>query len=389
MNKLWLSAALSLALALSACLPAENLNTTYFPESAKSTLEGLTLPNTQTTSTQTTTTTVERVPGVIENLLIWKITPPGENPKTSYVLGSVSQSFKEGYEILISTMEHHSNIVPWQLACERKGARVVEIPVTDAGEIDSEAYDKLLESGRVKMVSMAHISNTLGTINPIKEFAKKAHAKGAHFCVDAAQSIAHMKVDVQDLGVDFLAFGAHKMFGPTGVGVLYGREELLNQMPPYRSGGAMIKEVTFEKTTFNDLPEKFEAGTPHIAGVNCLKAAIDYINEIGFEAIEAQEKELLDYATSEISKIEGVKIIGTAPHKASVLSFVVEGAHPHDIGMILDEQGVAIRTGHHCTQPLMKRYGVPATARASFSFYNNTEDVDRFISALKKAKDML
>lgn len=314
----------------------------------------------------------------------------GTTDGINLVASSWSEVFlNEGDEILISTMEHHSNIVPWQLACERKGAKVVEIPVTDSGEIDRDAYEKLLASGKVKMVAMAHISNTLGTINPIKEFAKMAHDKGAHFTVDAAQSIAHMPVDVQDLGVDFLAFGAHKMFGPTGVGVLWGREELLNQMPPYRSGGAMIKEVTLEKTTFNELPEKFEAGTPHIAGVNCLKPAIDYIKSVGFEAIEAQEKELLDYATTEILKIPGVTIIGTAPNKASVLSFVVEGAHPHDIGMILDEQGVAIRTGHHCTQPLMKRYSVPATARASFSFYNNKEDVDRFISALKKAKELL
>lgn len=314
----------------------------------------------------------------------------GTTDAVNLVASSWSEVFlKEGDEILISTMEHHSNIVPWQLACERKGAKVVEIPVTDVGEIDHKAYENLLSSGNVKMVAMAHISNTLGTINPIKEFAAVAHAKGAHFFVDAAQSIAHMPVDVQDLGVDFLAFGAHKMFGPTGVGVLWGKEELLNQMPPYRSGGAMIKEVTMEKTTFNDLPEKFEAGTPHIAGVNCLKAAIEYIEAIGFEAIEKQEAELLDYATEEIKKISGVTIIGTAKNKASVLSFVVEGAHPHDIGMILDEQGVAIRTGHHCTQPLMRRFNVPATARASFSFYNNKEDVDRFIAALKKAKELL
>lgn len=295
----------------------------------------------------------------------------------------------EGDEILISTMEHHSNIVPWQLACERKGAKVVEIPVTDVGEIDVDAYKRLLTSGKVKMVAMAHISNTLGTINPIKDFTQMAHEVGAHFCVDAAQSIGHMPIDVQDLGVDFLAFGAHKMFGPTGVGALWGKEELLNQMPPYRSGGAMIKEVTMEKTTFNELPEKFEAGTPHISGVISFKAAIDYINEVGFDNIQKKETELLDYATKQLQEIEGVTIIGTSKNKASVLSFKLEGAHPHDIGMILDEQGVAIRTGHHCTQPLMKRFNVPATARASFCFYNNHEDVDRFIAALKKAKELL
>jgi cysteine desulfurase/selenocysteine lyase len=295
----------------------------------------------------------------------------------------------EGDEILVSTMEHHSNIVPWQLACEKKKAKVIEIPVTDAGEIDEEAFQKLLTSGKVKMVAMTHISNTLGTINPIKKYTQWTHAVGAHLLVDAAQSIAHLKVDVQDIGCDFLAFGAHKMFGPTGVGVLYGKEELLNKMPPYRGGGAMIKEVTFEKTTYNELPDKFEAGTPHISGVISFKAAVDYINEIGHEAIEKKEKELLDYATEKIKEIPGITIIGTAPHKASVLSFSVEGAHPHDIGMILDEQGIAIRTGHHCTQPLMKRFNVPATARASFSFYNNFEDVDRFIAALKKAKELL
>lgn len=296
---------------------------------------------------------------------------------------------KESDEILISTMEHHSNIVPWQIAAEKYGAKVVEIPVTDEGEIDKVAYAKLLQSKKVKMVAMAHISNTLGTINPIQEFVRMAHEVGAHFLVDAAQSVSHMPVDVQELDCDFLAFGAHKMFGPTGVGVLFGKEELLKEMPPYRSGGAMIKEVTLEKTTYNEPPEKFEAGTPHIAGVNSFKAAVDYINSIGFEAIMKRETELLDYATKRIKEISGITIIGEAKQKASVLSFKLEGAHPHDIGMILDEQGVAIRTGHHCTQPLMKRFGVPATARASFSFYNNFEDIDRFIEALKKAKELL
>jgi len=296
---------------------------------------------------------------------------------------------KEGDEILISTMEHHSNIVPWQIAAERKGAKIVEIPVTDKGEIDPSVYEGLLKSGNVKMVAMTHISNTLGTINPISEFAKMAHEAGAHFLVDAAQSVAHTRLDVEKLDVDFLVFGAHKMFGPTGVGILWGREELLNQMPPYRSGGAMIKEVTLEKTTYNDLPEKFEAGTPHIAGVNCLKSAIDFMNSVGYDFIAQHESELLSYAETELRKIEGLRIIGEADNKASVISFVIEDTHPHDLGMILDEQGVAIRTGHHCTQPLMKRFNVPATARASFSLYNNKEDVDRLVSALKKAKELL
>lgn len=296
---------------------------------------------------------------------------------------------KKGDEILVSTMEHHSNIVPWQMACEKHGGIIKEVLVTDRGELDLDSYKKLLSSGKVKLVALSHISNTLGTINPVKELASLAHQAGAHIFIDGAQSIGHMPVDVQDLGVDFFVFGAHKMFGPTGIGVLWGKEDLLNQMPPYRGGGAMIKEVTIEKTTYNELPEKFEAGTPHIAGVICLKAAIDYIQEIGFEAIQKRETELLDYATKKISEIPGVTIIGQAAHKASVLSFELEGAHPHDLGMILDEQGVAIRTGHHCTQPLMKKYNVPATARASFSFYNNHEDVDRFIAALKKAKELL
>lgn len=314
----------------------------------------------------------------------------GTTDAINLVANSWGEEFlKKGDEILISTMEHHSNIVPWQIAAEKNQAKVLEIPVTDIGEIDEEAYKRLLSSGKVKMVAMAHISNTLGTINPIKEYAKLAHEAGSHFLVDAAQSASHMPIDVQDLGCDFLCFGAHKMFGPTGVGILWGKEDLLNQMPPYRSGGAMIKEVTFEKTTYNDLPEKFEAGTPHIAGVNSFKAAVDYIQEVGFEAIIKRERELLDYATEKIKEIPGIKIIGESNHKASVLSFTLEGAHPHDIGMILDEQGVAIRTGHHCTQPLMKRFGVPATARASFSFYNNFQDVDRFIDALKKAKELL
>lgn len=313
----------------------------------------------------------------------------GTTDSINLVAHSWGEAFlNAGDEILISTMEHHSNIVPWQIVAQKKGAKVVEIPVTDLGEIDEEALKKLI-GPKTKMIAMGHISNTLGTINPVEKYIKWAHEVGAHFLVDAAQSIAHMKVDVQELDADFLVFSSHKMFGPTGVGVLWGREELLNTMPPYQGGGAMIKEVSFEQTTYNELPEKFEAGTPHISGVNSLKSAIDYILEIGFDEITKQEEVLLQYATTELKKIEGLRIIGEAKEKASVISFVMEGAHPHDLGMILDEQGVAIRTGHHCTQPLMKRFNVPATARASFSFYNNIEDVDRLISALKKAKELL
>lgn len=314
----------------------------------------------------------------------------GTTDSINLVANSWGDAFlNEGDEVLISTMEHHSNIVPWQQAALKHKAKVIEIPVTDKGEIDQSAYHTLLKSGKVKMVAMTHISNTLGTINPVKEFAKSAHEKGALFLVDAAQSASHMKIDVQDLGVDFLCFGAHKMFGPTGVGILWGKEELLNEMPPYRSGGAMISEVSFNGTSFNELPEKFEAGTPHIAGVNSFKAAVDYIQDVGLDNIIKREKELLKEATEQIKTIPGITIIGESENKASVLSFTLEGTHPHDIGMILDEQGVAIRTGHHCTQPLMERFGVPATARASFSFYNNLEDVERFITALQKARELL
>ncbi len=314
----------------------------------------------------------------------------GTTDSINLVAHSWSLAFlNPGDEILVTTMEHHSNIVPWQINAKLNGAFVREIPISDQGELDEEAYKKLLSSKKVKMVAMAHVSNTLGTVNNIKKYAAWAHEAGAHFLVDAAQSIAHMKVDVVDLGVDFMAFSAHKMFGPTGVGILWGKKDLLEVMPPYQGGGAMIKEVTIEKTIFNDLPEKFEAGTPHIAGVIAFKAAIDYLNDIGLETIEKTEHELVVYATEQLSQISTLRIIGTAAHKASVISFVMEGAHPHDLGMILDEQGVAIRTGHHCTQPLMRRFNVPATARASFCFYNNKEDVDRLVSALKKAQELL
>jgi cysteine desulfurase/selenocysteine lyase len=295
-------------------------------------------------------------------------------------------TFQEGDEILISTMEHHSNIVPWQMIAERTGAKVKEIPVNDLGEIDIEAYKKLLNP-KVKMVSTAHVSNSLGTINPIKEMIKLAHEVGAKFAVDAAQSIAHLKVDVQDLDCDFLAFSAHKMFGPTGVGVLWGKKELFDQMPPYQGGGDMIDVVTIEKTTYNDLPHKFEAGTPHIAGVIALKEAIEYIESIGLEEIARMENELLEYATEKMNQIDGVKIIGTSAYKSAVVSFVMDEAHPHDIGTLLDKQGIAIRTGHHCTQPLMARFEIPATARASFCFYNTKEEVDRLIDGIRKVQE--
>ncbi|WP_127717261.1 aminotransferase class V-fold PLP-dependent enzyme [Halobacteriovorax sp. HLS] len=295
---------------------------------------------------------------------------------------------KAGDEILLSTLEHHSNIVPWQMIAEITGAKVIEIPINDLGEIDQQAYKSLLNE-KVKIVSTNHISNSLGTINPIKEMIKLAHDYGAIYFVDAAQSIAHEKVDVQDLDCDFLAFSSHKMFGPTGVGVLYGKEEVLNKMPPYQGGGDMIDIVSFEKTTYNTLPHKFEAGTPHIAGVIALDAAVKYIESIGLEQIKAWEHKLLSYATEEVSKIEGLKIIGTAKHKASVVSFTIDGAHPHDIGTLLDRQGIAVRTGHHCTQPLMKRFNIPATTRASFSIYNTMSEVDQLVAGIIKTKEFL
>ena len=285
-------------------------------------------------------------------------------------------------------MEHHSNIVPWQMIAETTGAKVIVAPIDDRGDIDQVAYKKLLNQ-KTKIVSIAHISNTLGTVNPIKEMIKDAHAVGAKFCVDAAQSIAHMAVDVQDLDCDFLVFSAHKVFGPNAVGFLYGKETILNEMPPYQGGGAMISEVTFEKTIYNILPNKFEAGTPAIAEVIAFKSAIDYINSIGLREIAKREHELLSYATNEIKKIQGVRIIGEAREKSGVLSFLLDGTHPQDLGTILDKEGVAIRTGHHCTQPLLKRFNCTALARASFAFYNTKEEIDIFIRALNKACHLL
>ncbi len=293
-----------------------------------------------------------------------------------------------GDEVIISTMEHHSNIVPWQMICEEKGAVLKVVPINDKGEFLMDEYENLL-SDKTKLVAISHVSNTLGTINPVKEIVAKAHQKGALVLIDGAQAVPHTKVDVQELDCDFYAFSAHKMFGPTGVGILYGKEDLLNDLPPYQGGGDMIKTVTFEKTTYNELPHKFEAGTPNIVGGIAIAEAIKYINKIGIDKIEAYEHELLAYATEQIQQIDGVKIIGEAEKKASVLSFIVDGTHPSDIGMIIDKLGVAIRTGHHCTEPLMNRFNIPGTARASFAFYNTFEEVDIFINALKKAIKML
>ena len=294
---------------------------------------------------------------------------------------------KPGDEILISEIEHHSNIVPWQMLCEEKGLKLRVIPVNDKGEISIDEYQKLL-GPRTYFVAITHISNALGTINPVKEMIKRAHHAGAVVLVDGAQAAPHIKVDVQDLDCDFYCFSGHKIYGPTGVGVLYGKRKHLEAMDPYQFGGDMIETVTFEKTTFAKLPAKFEAGTPSIAEIIGLGAAIDYLGSIGFEVIEKYEKELLEYATEKLSKIPSLKIIGTADVKASLISFTLEGIHPHDIGTVLDQCGIAVRAGHHCAQPTMTRFHVPATARASFAFYNTKEEVDKLVTGIEKVLEV-
>lgn len=294
----------------------------------------------------------------------------------------------EGDNIIISAIEHHSNIVPWQLLAARTGASLRVIPVNDAGELEIDALNELLDE-RTKLVAVNHISNALGTINPIKEICAKAHAAGAAVLIDGAQALPHMAVDVQYIDADFYTFSGHKVFGPTGVGVLYGKESWLKKLPPYQGGGEMIKEVTLQKSTWADLPHKFEAGTPNIEGVIALKPALEYINAIGLDAIAAYENELLAYGTEKLSAIEGLRIIGTATQKASVISFVIDGTHPYDIGMILDKLGIAVRTGHHCAQPIMDRFGLPGTVRASFAFYNTLQEIDILVAGVKRAKTML
>ncbi len=304
----------------------------------------------------------------------------------------VAQSYgrsqlKAGDEIIISTMEHHSNIVPWQLLCEQTGAVLRVIPINDLGELEMDAYDGLLND-RTRLVAVTHVSNSLGTINPVKTIIEHAHARKVPVLLDGAQAIAHLKVDVQALDCDFYAFSGHKLYGPTGIGVLYGKAALLEAMPPYQGGGEMISSVSFDGTTYKSPPYKFEAGTPNIAGVIALGAAVDYVTGIGMEAIIAHEDALLVYATPLLAKIPGLRIIGRAAEKTGILSMVVEGIHPHDIGTILDAEGIAIRAGHHCTMPLMARFGVPATARASFALYNTRQEVDVLVAAIHKAKEV-
>ncbi|MBP6372810.1 MAG: cysteine desulfurase [Flavobacterium sp.] len=311
---------------------------------------------------------------------------------TTHGINLVAHGFasflKAGDEVLISAMEHHSNIVPWQLLCEKTGARLRVIPMNENGELIQEAYLELLNPN-TKLVAVTHISNALGTINPIQEMVAQAHQVGAAFLVDGAQAVPHLQPDVQALDCDFYAFSGHKMCGPTGTGILYGKEEWLHKLPPYQGGGEMIKTVTFEKTTYADLPHKFEAGTPNIGGGIALSVAVQYMQNIGFKAIAAHEKKLLDYATAQLLQIEGLKIYGTAAHKTSVISFNVGDIHPYDLGTIIDKKGIAVRTGHHCTQPIMDFFGIPGTIRASFAFYNTTTEIDLFVSALKKAVTML
>lgn len=313
----------------------------------------------------------------------------GTTDGINLVAQSYGRTFlKAGDEILISTMEHHSNIVPWQMLSEEKGCVLRVIPINDAGELLMDEYEKML-SERTKLVSVVHVSNALGTINPVAEIIQKAHAVGAKVLIDGAQATSHIDIDVQALGCDFYVFSLHKLFGPTGMGVLYGRREVLDAMPPYRGGGEMIKEVTFEKTIYNDLPYKFEAGTPNIADVVATKMAVEYVENIGKKQIADYEHELLIYGTEALQNIEGLRIIGTAKDKVSVLSFVMEGIHPQDIGVILDQQGIAVRTGHHCTQPLMKRLGLVGTSRASFAVYNTKEEIDKLVVGLQRVKKML
>lgn len=311
---------------------------------------------------------------------------------TTHGINAISNGFasilKSGDEVMVSALEHHSNIVPWQMLCEKTGAKLVVIPMNDEGELILSEFDKLL-SDKTKIVTVNHISNALGTLNPIKYIIDKAHQFGAAVLIDGAQAVPHLKPNVQELDCDFYVFSGHKICGPTGTGILYGKEEWLRKLPPYQGGGEMIATVSFERTTYADLPHKFEAGTPNIAGGIVLGTAIDYLNEVGFENIQAYEHELLVYATSKLLQIEGLRIFGTSKEKTSVISFNIDGIHPYDIGTIIDKLGIAVRTGHHCAQPIMDFYKIPGTIRASFAFYNSKEEIDIFVEAVIKAKTML
>jgi cysteine desulfurase/selenocysteine lyase len=313
----------------------------------------------------------------------------GTTEAINLVAHSYGKAFvNAGDTIIISSLEHHSNIVPWQMLCEEKKAELRVIPINEKGELMMNVFEQMLHEN-VKLVSVNYVSNSLGTINPVREIIELAHQYDVPVLLDAAQAVQHIPIDVQELDVDFLAFSGHKMYGPTGIGILYGKEKWLNQMPPYQGGGEMIKTVTFEKTIYNDLPFKFEAGTPNIEASVCLGAAVDYINEVGLENIQQYEHELLEYANEKLSSIGGIKFIGTADNKASVVSFIIENIHPYDVGVILDKLGIAVRTGHHCTQPLMDIFCIPGTVRASLAFYNTKEEIDLLAEAVKKAIAML
>jgi cysteine desulfurase/selenocysteine lyase len=312
----------------------------------------------------------------------------GTTDSINLVAYSFGSTLSAGDEILISAMEHHSNIVPWQMLCERQGCVLKVAPINQRGELIMDEFDKLL-SKKTKLVSITHISNTLGTVNPVKEIIQKAHAVGAKVLIDGAQSIQHMHINVKELDCDFYVFSSHKVFGPTGIGVLYGKEDILDRMPPYQGGGDMIARVTFERTTYNELPFKFEAGTPHIAGGICLGKAFEFLESIDMVAAEKHERELAKYAEDMLDTFEGLQIIGEAKDKTSVVSFSIKGIHPFDIGTLLDKQGIAVRTGHHCTQPLMDFYGIPGTVRASFAFYNTKEEIDTFVGAVERSLSML
>ena len=313
----------------------------------------------------------------------------GTTESINLVASSFGRAFLHaGDEVIVSGMEHHSNIVPWQLACELAGARLRVIPFSDEGVLDLEAYATLFNE-HTKMVACTHVSNTLGTVNPVQKVVEMAHSHGVPVLIDGAQAVAHMPVDVQQIGCDFYCFSGHKMYAPMGVGVMYGREELLSQLPPYQGGGEMIKDVTFEKTTYNELPFRFEAGTPSVGDVLGLGAAIDFMQQEGVEKIGRHEEELMHYATERLLAIPGIRLFGTAPHKAGVISFLLGDAHPYDVGTLLDKLGVAVRTGHHCTQPIMDRYGIPGTVHASFACYTTREDVDALVDALNRIAPML
>ncbi len=312
----------------------------------------------------------------------------GTTDSINLVAFSFGTTLSAGDEILISAMEHHSNIVPWQMLCERQGCVLKVAPINQRGELIMDEFDKLL-SKKTKLVAITHISNTLGTVNPVKEIIQKAHAVGSKVLIDGAQSIQHMRINVKELDCDFYVFSSHKVFGPTGIGVLYGKEEILDRMPPYQGGGDMIARVTFERTTYNELPFKFEAGTPHIAGGICLGKAFEFLESVDMEAAERHERELAKYAEDMLDTFEGLQIIGEAKNKTSVVSFSLKGIHPFDIGTLLDKQGIAVRTGHHCTQPLMDFYGIPGTVRASFAFYNTKQEIDTFVEAVERSLSML